>query len=48
MKNKIFTTIVLVVASIICLFNMKLELENIKLKEEIKELKGEIQIDERI
>lgn len=41
MKNKVFTAVILLIAIVACLCNMKLEIENVKLKEEIRELKGE-------
>lgn len=43
MKNKVITILILILCSIICLFNMRLEIENAKQKEYIKELENQIE-----
>lgn len=45
MKNKIIIILILIICSIICLFNMRLEIENAKQKEYIKEL--EMKLEEK-
>ena len=41
MKNKIITILILILCVFICLSNMRLEIENAKQKEYIKELERE-------
>lgn len=41
MKNKIITILILIICSIICLCNARLELENAKQKQYIKELENQ-------
>ena len=43
MKNKIITIITLIICSIISLSNMRLEIENAKQKEYIKELENKME-----
>ena len=43
MKNNIITILILILCSIICISNMRLELENAKQKEYIKELENQIE-----
>lgn len=43
MKNKIITILILIICSIICLCNARLELENAKQKEYIKELEERVE-----
>ena len=43
MKNKFMTILILIICAFICLSNMRLEIENAKQKEYIKELENQIE-----
>ena len=43
MKNKIITILILILCVFICLSNMRLEIENAKQKEYIKELENRVE-----